>query len=182
MKDSPAYQFGVRLFLAAALTLLVCAGFYQQRWKPAQYGELTAGKSTRKDVIRVLGDATPKKSGSLETYTYPGKGDFGGDVVIEVNQATGVIESVIVQFSPNITRTQARKKYGNDYHEIRYSISECPHDGSLPLAYRDPKGGVELIEYPQKGLVLWPNQYGLDIAAAVYRAKELPKIKPRCRK
>lgn len=182
MKDSRGYQFGIRIFLVLVLALLAGAGFYQQRWKPAQYGELVAGKSTRKDVLRVLGNATPKKSGSLESYSYPGKGDFGGEVIVEVSGATGIVESVIVQFSPNITRTQARKKYGDNYREVRYSISDCPHDSILPLAYRDTKGGVELLEYPQNGLLLWPNQYGLDIAAAVYRAKELPKVKPKCRK
>jgi hypothetical protein len=50
------------------------------------------------------------------------------------------------------------------------------------MVYRDAKGGIELLEYPQKGLILWPNQYGFDIAAAVYRAKALPGNKLVCGK
>jgi hypothetical protein len=173
--------------LVLAVVILAIAGpaFTQKlakNWKAGQFGELVAGKATRKDVMRVLGESKPTKSGKLETFTYPGKGDFGGKVLVDVNSATGIIESVTVQFSPNITRTQAYKKYGKDYYEVRYAISACPQEGSTPMVYRDAKGGIELLEYPQKGLILWPNQYGFDIAAAVFRAKALPGTKPACGK
>jgi hypothetical protein len=165
------------IFIASAL-----AQQPAKSWKAGQFGELVPGKSTRKDVIRVLGESKPEKNGKLETYTYPGKGDFGGKVLVDTNSATGIVESVTVQFSPNITRTQAYKKYGKDYYEVRYAISTCPQEGSTPMVYRDPKGGIELLEYPQKGLILWPNQYGFDIAATVYRAKALPEKRLVCGK
>lgn len=133
-------------------------------------------------MIRVLGANEPKKQKRLETYTYPGKGDFSSTLIIEVDRATGVVETITEQFSPNVTRTQAHKKYGNDYREVQYSIADCPHEGVNPLAYRDPKGPVELIEYRQSGLILWPNREGFDIAAAVYLAKPLPGKRPVCAK
>ena len=151
-------------------------------WTPGEFSGLVAGKSTRKDVIRVLGANEPKKQKRLETYTYPGKGDFSSTLIIEVDRATGVVETITEQFSPNVTRTQAHKKYGNDYREVQYSIADCPHEGVNPLAYRDPKGPVELIEYRQSGLILWPNREGFDIAAAVYLAKPLPGKRPVCAK
>ncbi len=151
-------------------------------WKAGQFKELLTGKANRKDVVRVLGAAKPTKTGKLETYSYEDKGEFGGKVLVDVNSATGVVEAVTEQFSPNLTRTQAYKKYGKDYNEVRYSISNCPQEGSTPMVYRDAKGGIELLEYPKKGLILWPNQYGFDIAAAVYRAKALPGKKPVCNK
>ena len=151
-------------------------------WKAGQFRELVTGKANRKDVVRVLGAAKPTKTGKLETYSYEDKGEFGGKVLVDVNAATGVVESVTEHFSPNLTRTQAYKKYGKDYNEVRYSISSCPQEGSTPMVYRDAKGGIELLEYPKKGLILWPNQYGFDIAAAVYRAKALPGKKPQCGK
>jgi len=160
----------------------MAAGQQEKSWKAGQFGELVTGKATRKDVVRVLGESMPAKSGKLETYTYPDKGDFGGKVLIDVNSATGLIDAVTVQFSPNITRTQAYKKYGKDYNEVRYSVSTCPQEGSTPMVYRDAKGGIELLEYPQKGLILWPNQYGFDIAAVVYRARALPGKKLVCGK
>lgn len=172
----------MRTPLVLLLLAVACAGAKAQAWKPGQFGELVAGKSTRADVIRVLGAADPGKGARVETYKYAAKGDLGGDVLVEVNRTTGVVESITVQFSPNVTRTQAYKKYGRDYKEVNYSVVNCPQNGATPLVYRNPKGGVELLEYPQKGLVLWPNQYGFDIAAAVYLARPLPSKKPACGK
>jgi hypothetical protein len=174
----------VPALLLGVMLISVGLGAQQTKkpWKAGQFGELVTGKSTRKDVIRVLGESKPTKSGKLETYTYPDKGDFGGKVLVDVNSATGVVEAVTVQFSPNITRTQAYKKYGKNYNEVRYSVSTCPQEGSTPMVYRDAKGGIELLEYPEKGLVLWPNQYGFDIAAAAFRARALPEKKPVCGK
>lgn len=158
------------------------AGQQRSTWKPGVFHGLIAGKSTRKDVVRVLGATTPTTSAHLESYSYPGQGDFGSNVIVEVNRGTGVVETITERFSPNITRTQARKKYGEHYNEIQYSIAECPHEGVNALAYRDPKGPVGLIEYPREGLVLWPNEQGFDIAAALYLAKPMPMKKPACSK
>ncbi len=169
-------------FAAFALGLAGCANFAlgQAAWRAGQFGEVVTGKSTRKDVVRLLGRTEPKRVGRLEQYTYSGKGDFSADVVVEVNAATGVVEAVTEQFTTNITRTQAYRKYGRDYNEIRYSIANCPHESVNPLVFRDPQGPIEMIEYPGKGLVLWPNRDGFDIAAAVFLAKPLPKSKPKC--
>lgn len=184
MRNLQIYKLRGRIgLLPAVLVLGGCASAQQAvTWKAGQFRELLTGKATRKDVVRVLGDVKPAKSGKLETYSYADKGEFGGKVMVDVNVATGVVEAVTEQFSPNLTRTQAYKKYGKDYNEVRYSISTCPQEGSTPMAYRDAKGGIELLEYPKKGLILWPNQYGFDIAAAVFRAKALPGKKPLCKK
>lgn len=167
------------------LLLLASAGLAAQQgstWKPGDFKGLIAGKSTRKDVARVLGVATPKRTAHLEIYDYPGKGDFGSRVIVEVNQATGLVGTITERFAPNITRTQARKKYGERYNEVQYSIADCPQEGVNAPAYRDPKGPIGLIEYPQQGLVLWPNEEGFDIAAALYLAKPMPGKKPACTK
>jgi hypothetical protein len=184
LRNSRIFRLGSQvaaIFLAAMLIASAAIGQSSRAWKAGQFGELLTGKATRKDVLRAMGESKPTKNARLETFTYPGKGDFDGKVMVDVN-ATGMVEAVTVQFSPNITRTQAYKKYGKDYHEVRYSVSTCPQEGSTPQVYRDPKGGIELLEYPEKGLILWPNQYGFDIAAAVFRAKALPAKKPVCGK
>ncbi len=168
-----------------AVLLLASAGLAgQQRsaWKPGEFRGLVAGKSTRKDIVCVLGATTPKTTAHLETYDYPGKGDFGSNVIVEVNRATGVVETITERFAPNITRTQARKKFGERYNEVQYSIADCPHEGVNAPVYRDPKGPIGLIEYPQQGLVLWPNAEGFDIAAALYLAKPMPGKRPVCSK
>lgn len=161
-----------------------CGLAAQQRgtWRSGDFRGLTAGKSTRKDIVRVLGAGTPKTTTHLEIYSFGGKGDFGANIIVEVNRTTGVVETITERFAPNITRTQARKRYGEHYDEVQYSVAECPHEGVNATAYRDPKGPIGLIEYPQQGLVLWPNEEGFDIAAALYLAKPLPAKKPVCAK
>ncbi len=169
----------------SVVVLLVSTGLAAQQrnaWTPGEWQGIVAGKSTRKDVVRVLGANTAKATPHLETYSYPGKGDFGASVIVEVNRGTGVVKTITERFSPNITRTQARKKFGERYNEVQYSIADCPHEGINALLYRDPKGPIGLIEYPQQGLVLWPNGQGFDIAAALYLAKPLPVNKPICAK
>lgn len=171
-------------FLVMAMLLASVGVAAQQRkaWKAGEFRGLVAGKATRKDVVRVLGASTPKTTPHLDIYSYPGKGDFGSNVTVEVNRATGRVETITERFAPNITRTQARKKYGENYNEVQSSVAECPHESVNAMAYRDSNGPIGLIEYPQLGLVLWPNQEGFDIAAALYLAKPLPAKKPVCGK
>jgi hypothetical protein len=152
-----------------------------QSWTPGKFGELTTGTSTTKDVVRVLGPSEPKRGKTLITYTYPGKGDFGGDLAVEVSRVTGIVETITSRPPQNITRTEAYRKFGKDYNEVTYTVATCG-EGTNPPVYRDKNGAVELLEYPQKGIILWPNAYGFDIAAIVYRAKPLPVTKPHCPK
>jgi hypothetical protein len=128
----------------------------------------------------VFGNAEPKQSGQYEIYSFPGKGEFGGDVFVEVSRTSGKVEQITIKFSPNLTRTTTYKHFGNNYNEVHYSTAKCG-DGVNPPVYRDSKGWLELLEIPSKGLILWPNEVGFDIAAVVFRAKPLPKSKPPCK-
>jgi hypothetical protein len=151
-----------------------------QSWVPGRFAELITGTSRTKDVLRVLGPAQPKVGKSLITYSYPGKGDFGGDLTVEISRSTGIVQTITSRPEQNITRTEAYRKFGRDYNEVHYSVAKCG-EGTNPPVYRDKNGAVELLEYPRQGVILWPNRYGFDIAAIVYRAKPLPATKPHCR-
>jgi hypothetical protein len=169
--------------VAVLITVLFAiAGQAQSRaWTPGRFGELVTGKSKVKDVLRVLGPAEPKQGRRLNTYVYPGKGDFGGDLVVEVSRATGIVETITSKLIQNITRTEAYRKFGKNYYEVTYEVAKCG-EGTNPSVFRQVNGPVELVEYPQSGVVLWPNAYGYDIAAVVYLAKPLPMRKPNCPK
>ena len=183
MKAVRQWRTAVNLLVMAMLLASVgVAGQQRKAWKAGEFKGLVAGKATRKDVVRVMGATAPTRTPHLEVFNYPGKGDFGSNVTVEVSRATGLVETITERFAPNITRTQAHKKYGENYDEVQYSVAECPHESVNAMAYRDSKGPIGLIEYPQQGLVLWPNQEGFDIAAALYLAKPLPGKKPICGK
>ncbi len=168
----PLSRFAVVLFVLTSLS-------FAQSWTPGRYGELVTGKSKTRDVLRILGPAKPKIGKRLVTYTYPGKGDFGGELTVEISRATGIVQTLTSRPEQNVTRTEAYRKFGNDYNEVTYSVAKCG-EGTNPPVYRDKKGIVELLEFPKQGVILWPNRYGFDIAAIVYTAKPLPVTKPRC--
>lgn len=174
------FRFAVLPFSRFAVLLLLVSSASAQ-WTSGRFGELVTGKSKTADVLRVLGPGEPKTGKMLITYTYPGKGDFGGELTVEVSKATGVVQTITSRPEQNITRTEAYRKFGKDYNEVRYSAAKCG-EGTNPPVYRDKNGAVELIEYPKQGVILWPNTYGFDIAAIVYRAKPLPTTKPNCPK
>ena len=169
----------IALFLSVLFA--VAAEAQSGPWKPGHFGELVTGKSRVKDVLRVLGPGEVKQGKRLTAYLYPGKGDFGGDLVVEVSRSTGVVETITSKLIQNITRTEAYRKFGKDYQEVDYDVAKCG-EGTNPPVYRQANGPVELVEYPQSGVVLWPNAYGYDIAAVVYLAKPLPTKKPICQK
>ncbi len=171
-----------RAVLLTAMILLLSSSIClaQGAWTPGQYGEIVTGKSKTKDVLRVFGPAEPRTGNKILTYTYPGKGDFGGDLIVEISKTTGVVQAITSRPAQNITRTEAQRKFGKDYNEVTYAVAKCG-EGTNPPVYRDKKGAVELLEYPKQGVVLWPNRYGFDIAAIVYLAKPLPGTKPSCK-
>lgn len=169
------------MMITALAVCLLATNSSAQEWVPGKFGELITGKSKAKDVLRVLGPAKPKRGKTLLTYAYPGKGDFGGDLVLEVSRLSGVVETITSRPAQNITRTEAYRKFGKDYNEVTYTVAKCG-EGTNPPVYRDKNGPVELLEYPKQGIILWPNAYGFDIAAIVYRAKPLPRTKPVCPK
>lgn len=169
------------LGLLTVVLLAIAAQAQSDAWRPGRFGGLVTGKSKVKDVLRVLGPAEPKQGKRLNTYLYTGKGDFGGDLVVEVSRVTGIVQTITSKLIQNITRTEAYRKFGKDYQEVTYEVAKCG-EGANPSVYRRANGPVELVEYPQSGVVLWPNAYGYDIAAVVYLAKPLPLRKPNCLK
>lgn len=177
----PAFRFAVLPFSRFAVLVVALASIcLAQSWVPGRSGELVTGKSRTKDVLRVLGPAEPTIGKTLLTYTYPGKGDFGGELTVEISRATGIVQTITSRPKQNITRTEAYRKFGKEYNEVNYSVAKCG-EGTNPPVYRDTNGAVQLLEFPKQGVILWPNRYGFDIAAIVYRAKPLPATKPHCR-
>ena len=174
-------SFGlVRIGAIVSIVLLSVGISAQTPWTPGRYGDVITGQSKAKDVLRILGPADSKAGRLLTTYLYPGKGDFGGDLIVEVSNATKIVQAITSRPAQNITRTEAYRKFGKEYHEVTYAVAKCG-EGTNPPVYRDKNGPVELIEYPKQGVVLWPNRYGFDIAAIVYLPTPLPSVKPRCR-
>jgi len=150
-----------------------------QGWTAAEFRGLKLGSAKLADVERVLGkaDSTDSRSGG-EVLVYKKKGDNGGDLEVEIRK--GVLHRVSENLPVAMPRGVAFRQYGKDYVERRYSTAKCSSLSADDQLYRDRKGDVELLEYPQKGLLLWPDKFGYDIAGVVYRADPFAAKRPRC--
>jgi hypothetical protein len=154
-----------------AVILLLAAGLLSQplRWSPAHFRGLVVGSSHVNDVKRRLGPPdwtfyTP----AITTMHYKGRGDHKGDLTVSVDNRSEVIREIQESFPVAIPRTEIYKELGRDALTAHYSRAKCA-GGAL---YRDPAGALELTLYPERGIVLWPDQFGYDFAAIHYLARQ----------
>jgi hypothetical protein len=154
--------------LAAAILLLTaCLYGATPPWSAAKYRGLETGRAHREDVARMLGApdaANHDRSG--DELVYRGRGEHKGDVTVRVNPA-GVVTEIQEAFPISIPRTQIYKELGKDAMTAHFSTAKCAGDA----LYRDARGAIELTLYPERGIALWPDQYGYDFAAILYLAK-----------
>jgi hypothetical protein len=148
-------------------------------WTAAEFRGLKLGTAKMEDIQRVLGgpDTKSYKNGS-DILVYGKKGDNDGNLELELRD--GVLFRVTEDLPVAMPRAVAFRKYGKDYVERRYAAANCTARSGDDLLYRSSKGVVELLEYPKKGILLWPDQFGYDIASVIYRARPLATRKPHC--
>jgi len=165
-----------------SLFILLIAPFaaaQTEKWVPADFRGLKLGSAKLEDIQRVLGTPDTKsfKNGS-DILVYNKKGDHEGTLEMELRE--GILFKITENLPVALPRTVAFRKYGKDYVERRYAAAKCTSRSGDDLLYRSAKGQIELLEYPQRGFLLWPDQLGYDIASVVYRATPLATRKPAC--
>lgn len=131
-------------------------------WQSAKFRGLTMGRSTRADLLRVLGkpDSTDTPADQARDdpnpeiwYMYKKGWDFPSTVVAVLDARTNVIQAIYLH-PLNLTKNMALKYYGNDYQITRYDFDVClGTEESAPL-YESPNGAVNLIEYRKLGIAL----------------------------
>jgi hypothetical protein len=167
----------MKLFLV--ILMLANLATAQGNWTPAEFRGLKLGTAKMEDIERILGGPDTKsfRNGS-DILVYGKKGDNEGNLELELRD--GFLIKVTEDLPVAMPRMVAFRKYGKDYVERRYSSGKCVGRSADDLLYRSSKGLVELLEYPKKGMLLWPDQFGYDIASVIYRARPLATRKPPC--
>ena len=167
----------MKLFLL--VLMLTHIAIAQGNWTPAEFHGLKLGTAKMEDIERVIGrpDTKSFKNGS-DILVYGKQGDNDGDLELELRD--GVLFKVTEDLPVAMPRAVAFRKYGKDYVERRYAAAKCTARSGDDLLFRSSKGVVELLEYPQKGMLLWPDQFGYDIASVIYRARPLATRMPPC--
>jgi len=138
-------------------------------WRPATYRGLTIGRSTRTDMLRILG--RPLSSGPSADQDPPApiiwndygmiKGELSGQLAVEVNSRNDLIVSISI--SPeHMSKEDAIRYFGNDYLLMGYEF--CPDqspDADGGLVYEDPKSSsIDYLEYRSRGIAIHLDYQG----------------------
>jgi hypothetical protein len=138
-------------------------------WRAATYRGLTIDKSTRADMLRVLGsplssvpsvDQDPPESIIWNDYGVL-KGQLPGRLAVEVDRRTNRIVSIHI--SPdNMSKEEAIKHFGNDYTLMGYQFCEgLPLGADSGPVYEDPESpGIDYIEYRSRGIAILLDYQG----------------------
>src|SRR5882724_3555153 len=114
-----------------------------RQWRSATYRDLEVGKSTRQDMLRVLGE--PKASvvpqarittnpNTIIAFHYGGPNGYGGNLVVGIEKATGRI--AWIETTPeNLSRDGVIKQFGSNYILTGYKPDDCFMDGQPQMLY-----------------------------------------------
>jgi hypothetical protein len=131
-------------------------GLDNRQWRSATYRDLEVGKSTRQDMLRVLGE--PKASvdpqarittnpNTITAYHYGGPKGYAGDLIVGVEKATRLI--AWIETSPqNLSRDDVIKQFGSNYVLTSYKPDDCFIDGQPRVLY-ETSAEVMNPTYPQ---------------------------------
>lgn len=138
-------------------------------WRAGTYRGLTIGKSTREDMLRVLGRPLSSVPSADQDPPYPIiwndygrlKGQLSGRLAVEVDSRTNRI--VHISITPdNMSKEDAIKHFGSDYILMGYRFCEgLPPEAEAGPVYEDPKSPeLDSLEYRSRGIAIHLDYQG----------------------
>ena len=159
----------------------------QREWRAGTYLGLTAGKSTRADVLRVLGqpkrldspaDQTPEEPNPEVWYVYDNGGEFTGELTVVMDKRTDVVLGINLN-PDSLSKEEIVKHFGPDYILTRYNFDEClGNEESAPL-YESANGPLLEVEYRHRGIAISLNKDG-KVNTISYVSKPIGTRESRC--
>ena len=137
-----------------------------RRWRSATYRGLEVGKSTRQDMLRVLGK--PKLSNILQprittnpniivAYQYGGPPGYGGNLMVGVEKTSNVIAWIETNPEPS-SEEDVIRQFGSDYVMTSYDGDHCFVDGQPHYYLYETSANTETfltrMEYRQLGVAV----------------------------
>jgi hypothetical protein len=118
---------------------------------------LTAGKSTRADVLKLLGKPIRKDFTEPDSpevwYIYKDVADFPGEFTVAIDNKTRRVRAMMLGPEPDVKKDVVLKHFGDGWEISRYE--SCPGDYIVEgPVYENDKGHVVFIEYRSKGIAL----------------------------
>jgi len=137
-----------------------------RQWRSATYRGLEVGKSTRQDMLRVLGK--PKASvvpqarittnpNTIIAFHYGGPNRYASNLIVGLEKATRMI--AWIETSPeNLSRDDVIKQFGNNYILTGYKPDDCFIDGQPQMLYETSVEAINptyaQMEYRRIGTVV----------------------------
>lgn len=157
-------------------------------WRAGTYLGLTAGKSTRADVVQILGepkrldtpaDQTPNEPNPEIWYVYDSGGVFPGELTVVINKDTGIV--LAINLNPDsLSKADAVKYFGPDYILTRYDFDEClGNEESAPM-YESPTGSLLEVEYRHRGIAISVDDRG-NVNTISYVSRPIGASSSRCK-
>ena len=138
-----------------------------RNWQAGTYSGLTAGKSTRVDVLRILGnpkridtppDQTPAEPYPEAWYVYGGR-EFAGELTVVIDKRRSVVSRI--DLAPDsLSKREAVKHFGPDYILTRYDFDECLGNEESAPVYESANGPLLEVEYRHRGIAIAVNGAG----------------------
>ena len=173
----PAPILRILQLAAIIFAIGICAAVATQSpWHATAFHGITAGKSNRAAVVQAFGEPADVRKPSLTAFAneacceellYHGKGDNQGELSIAVRK-NGTVVYILDQFKSAMPRSTDYRKYGKDWHSRSYSSAKCAERAGIAPLYRDAAGPIELVEYPDRGMLFYPSDNGYDFFGTVY--------------
>src|SRR5689334_5157111 len=160
----------------------------KREWHAATYRGLTIGKSTRADVLRVLGqpqrqdtppDQDPNDSNQEIWYVYNTAAEIRGELTAVINKRTDVLIGIDV-YPAHLSRAEIIKLFAPDYILTRYDFDEyLGNEESAPL-YESANGTLLEIEYRHRGIAVSIDDHG-NAQTISYVSKPIGAAKSKCK-
>jgi hypothetical protein len=158
-----------------------------REWRAGTYLGLTAGKSTRIDVLRVLGepkridtpaDQTRDEPNPEVWYVYDRGGEFAGDLTIVIDKRRDVV--LRIDMNPdNLSKEDAVKHFGQDYIVTRYDFDDCLGNEESAPVYESANGSLREVEYRHRGIAISVDDNG-KVNTISYVSKPVGAQQSRC--
>ena len=159
----------------------------RRTWQAATYRGLTIGRSTRQEMLGVLGQ--PKWSGHPEDqtdnqshpevwYEYENEGEFTGKLTAVIDERSDIIKRLDF-YPPHLSKAEAIKHFGDDYVETRYDTDDCLGDDESAPLYESPTGQIISIEYRSRGIAIVLDGSNM-VHYISYVSKPLGAVSSKC--
>jgi hypothetical protein len=160
----------------------------KHRWHAAAYRGLTVGKSTRADMLRVLGQPKWSRTSPGEAdnepqgdvwNNYERVGEFPGITNVVVDARRAVITRI--EFYPErLTKEEAIAHYGRGFIITRYDFDRCGGDEESEPIYESPNGPLVSVEYRSRGIAISIGNKDM-VTKISYVSGPVGSVRPRCK-